>query len=390
MKEMKKRISILFMVLGFVAILCNTNIAKAETVTTDEDGYPVKAITTHYVTTGDEKDTNNFNYNYVTSDGQTATQIKITQKGGLYFVVADTSEEFPSVSIYADAACATTPIGTAYISSSGYDAGLGMYFGYGLAYIEKAGTYYVKVDKETTVAFISQLYNGNNRTLKNNTWTASYSDYNNKDIYYKYKAPKNGYLTVKEEFIDLEGDGIGNADITLCNNKKKEISDDVYVSTSDKDNQAVFAVKKGKTYYIKVSSYYAYRIKPSFTAVSESSGSKKTKAKTLSFGKAANGLIFAEDKTSVVDYYKFTVTSSCKPTFILKGNATGNIHIDIIGSNVYGGSKYATINSYGFKGSSKIQLSDNRNLPKGTYYIKVYKDSYDKETTGNYSITIKK
>jgi len=389
MKKIKQKVSLLLMAIGFVVVLSQTSIAKAETVSTDENMNVVTKLDTHYITTGNEEDSDTYNSYFISSDGQMATPITITKKGTLYFAVATTSEEYPSVKIYADAACATTPLGSAYISSSNYDTGLGMYVGSSEAYIEKAGTYYIKVNQVANVLFMSQLFNGSDRTLKNKTWTASYTDYAHDDIYYKYKASKNGYLTVKEEFIDVDGSGTGNADITLCNNKKKEITENVYTTTSQKSNQAVFAVKKGKTYYIKVSSSYAYRIKSSFTSVADTSGSKKAKAKTLAFGKAATGLIFAEDKTSAVDYYKFTLTSACKPTFILKGNATGTIYFDVIGTNIYGGSGYAKINDYGYKGSSKIQLSDNRNLPKGTYYIKVYKD-YDKDATGNYSITIKK
>ncbi len=388
MKKIKQKLSLLLMAIGFVIILSQTNIAQAETVSTDENMNVVTKLDTHYITTADEKD-DTYNSYFIASDGQMAVPITITKKGTLYYAVATKSEAYPSVNIYADAACATSALGSAYISSSNYDSGLGMYIGSGEAYIAKAGTYYIKVNQVADVLFMSQFFNGADRTLKNKTWTASYTDYAHSNIYYKYKAPKNGYLTVKEEFIDIDGSGTGNADITLCNNKKKEITENVYTSTSQTKNEAVFAVKKGKTYYIKVSSSYAYRIKASFTSVTDVSGNKQAKAKTLTFGKAANGLIFAEDKTSMVDYYKFTLTSPCKPTFIVKGNATGTIYFDVIGSNIYGGSGYAKINDCGYKGSSKIQLSDNRNLPKGTYYIKVYKD-YDKDATGNYSITIKK
>lgn len=79
---------------------------------------------------------------------------------------------------------------------------------------------------------------------------------------FKFKATRNGYVTVS--FGDLNGK------VTLLNSKKKAISDTISVNTgssygSAATKRAVFGVKKGQTYYIKVkaSSYNpsAYQIK---------------------------------------------------------------------------------------------------------------------------------
>lgn len=389
MKKITSYMKLFIAAFAFTFLFAGTDIVNAQTVATDANLASVDALDTHYVTTGTQKDTDQLNSFFITGDGQTGMPIKIDKKGGLFFGVAAGTTDYTSVEIYSDAACSTTALATAYIREENYDSGMGMYFGQAVAYIEKPGTYYVKVSDTSTILFMSQLYSGDNRNLKDKTWTAAYSEYGHKEIYYKYVPKKNGYISVSQEFIDLEGNGTGYAYISLLNSKKKAITDTVYTSTSNDTNKAVFSVKKGSTYYVKVEGNSAYRIKSVFTAVSENSGATKAKAKTLKFGKEAKGLILAEDKTSKVDYYKFTLTSAGKPTLVLKGNATGTIYLDIIGNNIYGGTGYGKINTYDVSASSKIELSDGRKLPKGTYYIKIYKD-YDKDACGNYSIKIKK
>jgi hypothetical protein len=357
-----------------------------------DTGNGVDKMSTHVLTTGDDKDFKTFKAYYVSVPATSTNAIgsyeyvapiKLSKTGLLICAAQFDSETHPTATarfdIYTDAAC------TNYLSSYDYDG----YTGYK---VKKAGTYYVKFQVSDSTSdgvtpyyfgFYSQLEDSSNRTLKNKQWIySSYID-TSKDLYYKVSASKAGSITfnLKTEYSSY---------VTLFNSSKKAISEKVYVPATS--GKAVFAVKKG-TYYVKVkpSSDYVF-VKSTFKAITDKSGSKKSKAKSLTVGgKAISASVLATDKKGASDWYKFTNKKTKKIMVTFTGSvSSGEIELEFFNAK---GESFGTvkINSVdedaSFNPYSASYLSTSKTLPKGTYYIKVTKKST--KTSGTYSLKVK-
>lgn len=355
----------------------------------DESDSEATELSTVLITTGSAEDLEkSVTYTLQTTAENEVVPIDIPAKGYLDFYVAtDVSSE---VGIYTDEDCTEKAGYSVYVSSSSEQLQEGLYGKAGYAFFSEAGTYYVKFGKTGTYLFSSQMFNGGNRTLKDNTYTTAYGNtygsfnYDSGNIYYKYTPSKTGYITVTTDFLD----DYGWSYITLCNSSKKTISDEAYTSKNSSYDKVVFAVKKGTTYYLKVkNSSGKYRIKSKVTAVTESSGTKKSNAKTLTIGKERKGILLSEDKTSSSDWYKFTLSKATKLNLIVAGNSSAGIKVELTSSSI-GGSVNVNINGTDFKRTTSLETYTSATLPKGTYYIRVYKT--DKKASGNYSIKVSK
>jgi hypothetical protein len=121
--------------------------------------------------------------------------------------------------------------------------------------------------------------------------------------------------------------------------------------------------------------------------VDSQAGSSKLKAKSLkNQGKAADGFFTISDKTSKVDWYKFTVAYSGQYIdFSIAYMLDGNLEFEILNSKgkvLYDSSKEIECLEgyyYHWAGSE---------YPKGTYYIKVKKGS--KSSSFDYAVVLKK
>lgn len=376
---MKKKSFLLFGII-MMCLLCFPSIkaSAAEGYIEDyETSEVLKGLTTYVVTTGEEKDLDNLTKQviYVPTDTKEyVVPITLKHKGILYcaaYLSDDTLSGY--LDIYADKDC------TKSIYYSSYD---------GTAVIPAAGTYYLKfsvydysdnIEEEYyTFDFASLLYNGENRTLKNKEWAVTGIANPEKPILYKVSVTNPGVLTVN---IDSEYSSY----VTLLNSSKKAISKEVYASY---DGEARFAVAKG-TYYLEVSSYSDFiRVKSTFKAITESSGSSKSKAKIITAGKTYKGLVVATDKESKVDWYKVTLTKSQMVDITFLGSvSSGKIKLEFYGNGIRG-SITEFISQLDEDASFTAMTWTSDKLPKGTYYIKVTKTSAD--TSGNYSIKLNK
>lgn len=237
------------------------------------------------------------------------------------------------------------------------------------------GTYYILVSSSiyddnpsftNSFKLSARLFPRSDRTIKSGQ-TITYYRENGTDIYYfKYKAAKTGKVTVTFSYEY-------GSYLTLTNSKKKALSDEEWVSTGTNNNKYVFAVKKGVTYYFKVSTNGTsgttaagngnlHTINVKNTAVSAKGGSSKKKAATIKYNKTVKGLISAGDKTA--KWYKITLKSGKKPAFILNGNVTGTLKVQILNKR---GKVITTSNWSGVKS----QYNSWGSWKKGTYYIKV-------------------
>lgn len=374
---MKKKILSLLLIL----IICfPTNLAFAADTAIDLDtAETVSQLTTHVITTGSDDDLETYKGYTISIPAETKEvilPITFDQKGLFYSAAAFTVEKkslYLDETIYSDANC------TQEIKYSSYNY---------KAVIPNSGTYYIKLsvsdyssDKATTtsyeVKFASQFYSGEEKTLVNKEWTCSGNIDTATPLYYKVEVSKTGSLTIDTvtEYSNT---------ITLCNSSKKSISEDVYNS----DGKVLFAVKKG-TYYIKVkTSSDALLVKSSFSAVSDKSGSSKSKALKLNAGKSYTSCITATDKKGTSDWYKITLTKSQVVKIKLTGNvSSGDIKYEFFGGNI-SGSITGYLSSVGDDETFQAETYSSSKLPKGTYYIKVYKD--DNLTSGDYTIGLKK
>jgi hypothetical protein len=379
---MKKKLSLIFGILLMTLLLIPNAKVLAEGVAEDlNTGEAVEELTTIVVKTGEDKESEKKQvYSILVAPEEDSNRAEavfpmtFNQKGILYcaaaYVDSNPASTYGDLTIYSDEEC------TKSINYSTYS---------NTAIIPSKGTYYFKFtatdyNEEKPVdgyyfSFASRFIGGADRTLTNKTWTMAGNTDTSKPIYYKVTTAKTGSLT-----IDIESEY--STRITLLNSKKKAISDEAYVYTSDA--KACFAVPKG-TYYLKVSgSSDLYRIKSTFKAVTDSSGTTKAKAKKLTAGKAVNGLVTPGEKAGKVDWYKVSLSKSQTVDITFTGNvSSGEITLEFYGNGISGSiTKY--INSVNSDKSFSAQTYDSTKLPKGTYYIKVTKKT--KNTSGAYTL----
>lgn len=236
----------------------------------------------------------------------------------------------------------------------------------------EAGTYYLRFPKNVYEIELL-LFSNKDKTLKSGDCIAGYADYNNV-AYYSYKPTKNGYITL---WVNTLVDTGFSANVCLCDSKGNEITD--IKRYHERDDKIVYAVKKGKTYKIKVTSNDVnvtqyYQLKINHTECTENSGTKKKKAVSVKYNKKTNGLVFAEDSTNTADWYQFNNKKERRIQLIYSGSITsGSIVFDVYDSK---GNRYATFSVVAGVDESRESVLSNgtqTKLPKGLYYVKVTK-----------------
>lgn len=281
------------------------------------------------------------------------------------------------VNLYSDEAC-TSKIGySGYLYSSSLEDDMKLD-------IPKKATYYLKfelssyAESDATVSITPYSLSSEDKTLKNNNWVLSHPVTYNSQISNKITVEASGYIAVEGVSIS----DYGSVSVTLCNSKKANLSEQIYLS-STKDYTTYFAVKKG-TYYIKSQSADDYKLRYKFTAVKDTSNTSKSKAISIGKGKTAKGLVLSEDSTSKADWYKVKLTSKRKLSFEIKAKSCDLICFEIIPASKNVILIGSTVRIYDAGGGV---YSTQDSMPAGTYYIKVTKTR--KTCSGNYSIKFK-
>lgn len=313
--------------------------------------------------------------------GEKTAVHEITMKHGGYLYIPLTisgTEKSITVQLYSDAAC-TAKVGySQYLSSSTLSATL-------KTPIPKAGTYYLQLSvysgmaSNTDVTINPYCYNGDNREIANKKEVYSFSG-NNDIIYHKISVSKNGYITVDAD----SNNSVGSVNVQLFNSSKKELSGSVYLSASVNGNKTAFAVKKG-TYYIGTKSSDIVHLKYAFTAVSEKSGSSKSKAVSIGTGKTVKGLVLPTDSASKCDYYKVKLSKKQTLSLTISTKACDQLRFKIIPANsktiIFG-------DTIRMNGTDKQSVKSKEKFAAGTYYIEVSKSA--KTTSGYYTIKFNK
>jgi len=369
---------VLVMTLLIIAVTVNKNYAKAAdgtiaavTMKTGEETVADSTYTGKIIAAADKYD--------MTSVVSVTTECA----GLLNIYYQGTNNDTVYFNLYSDEAC------TNEIESASLPASSAAAMTEGLE-VPKAGTYYLQlkyydnVDVEFTIA--ADIYSAEDGTLANNeNRYVSLMNYNDSN-YYKIVLTKAGIIRVYTTCADEK---VSYADVDIykkVNGKMKLISEGK--STTE---GTVTGLEKG-TYYIKLSngSVNYYSIGYKFFNILDKSGTKKANAGTIKLGTASKGLILVSDKTSKVDWYKLKTTKNKAITLTFSGEVTGSVMLEFYDASGYKfGSIY--ISDYAKEDSAAPYVGNyddtNKKLPKGTYYIKVIKDSSD--VSGYYSIKVK-
>jgi len=260
--------------------------------------------------------------------------------------------------------------------------------------VTKGKTYYVWIQSASyskvnaVVGIRAKVYTTGTRTIS----AASSSKYTvvsgiNKDgeygkaTWFKIKAAKSGVMTVT---LKEYGYDSSYGKVKLYSAEKNARSETVTYSSGSK---VKFGVKKGRTYYLKVTdcygSYdnaYKYGIRYTISSATDRNIGSKSKAKRI-YRKAdsATKSLFVAANANSVDYYKFTVKTARKTKITVKTN------------NITSG--YVIMRLYNSKGKimKKLEIPAQREgyiyttskLSKGTYYVKITKSL---KASGAYTI----
>lgn len=193
--------------------------------------------------------------------------------------------------------------------------------------IPKTGTYWVGAYATTSAGsykYDVDLYAGKvspgNRKISNKKYAAIAHTKSGQVNYFKFKAPKTGYVKV--------GAGTSGT-LTLCKSNKKALSNAVSLN----NNYTYFGVKKGTTYYVRVKANYpstmkAYQVRYANGKISEKSGSKQSKAVKIKRKKTKKGTITAGSSRN--DWYKFKVPTNNRVTLTMKGRTNKQMKVKLI------------------------------------------------------------
>lgn len=225
----------------------------------------------------------------------------------------------------------------------------------GYYYIGAYSSFYSDDAQNYQVYFAALGINGENRTLTSGSQVAV-GQKNAQTNYFTFKATKTGYIRILTDTA---------VKFRLYNSSKTKSLSDTSTSTTD----IVYGVKKDTTYQVRVDALYnkngGYALKLTNSGITESSGSSKSKAKTIYRGssKAKKGIIIAGSSTA--DWYKFKLTQKNTIKVTLEGATNNGIKL-----YVYKGSKL--VDSYTLKKSYKsIYIKSYSKMSTGTYYIKI-------------------
>lgn len=263
--------------------------------------------------------------------------------------------------------------------------------------IPEKGTYYIKFtckyeNPNGVTNFKVKIYSisGEERTLSDGDTTVAYQASGEDKIIYKINVKKTKLF--KFIISTYETPNNKGAYFRLLDKNKKKLTDNSYVISQqydDLEDEAIikyYTMNKG-TYYLEVNADCSiYQLQIDTLDVSKQAGSSKAKAKLLKInGNATDGYFTISDKTSKVDWYKFSVAKSGQYinltiVYMLDGDMKFQI-LDSKGKIMYDSSKETEwMEGYYYHWLEKT-------YSKGTYYVKVFKGS--KNSSLGYALIVK-
>lgn len=215
--------------------------------------------------------------------------------------------------------------------------------------------------------------------------------------YIKFNAKNTGYVTIKMENASAIEPAYGY--IAFCDSKKAALNSAYEKWDTNYDKAAYytrsFGVKKGKTYYVKITTSYGVKVTATFKKVTKNNNSSKKKAKTLKAKSTAKGVIIAGDNT--VDWYKIKVSGNKKIKLSYTAKTNGDtdyngIKVTLCTKNGKPYKSYDWVSpwtpSSWYKAYRSNYITGKKiGVPDGTYYIKV--ERYNKTSSGYYTLNWK-
>lgn len=258
---------------------------------------------------------------------------------------------------------------------------------YTASYYLKKGTYYIRTKGKqmftgsgsgiSKLRYVYYKLGSSPYLLKNKKTVTLYMAGDEKVVHYiKYKASANGYISINAIGASIEN-------VQLCNSSRKALTSATKLyGDSGLTNSVLYNVRKGYTYYLKVSNSVSKKIQLGFMAktVAEKSGNSKKKAVKIKSGKTVNGVVEIGNKKG--DWYKFTVKKHKPVKITVKGRSNGTMNITLYNS---AGKKVFSDAPFNEKsnGTYSLQYGDVF-LNKGIYYIKI--TGKNTKTCGFYSL----
>lgn len=284
---------------------------------------------------------------------------------------------------------------------SSYDTSYGLNVGstdknVGAVYTPADETRYVIInnkqsDNVVSVGVRGKVFTTGSRNLSQGTskWTivsGRDKDGNSSSTWFKVKPDRTGVMTVSLKEYGYSG---STGTVRLYSSGKKALSNDVNYNSSS--NTVYFGVKKGTTYYLKVTncsgstSYnYRYGIKYGMTKYTDRALGSKSDAKLLKRKADATSTLFTASTSTSTDWYKFNVSSkrATRIAFNTKGIKSGDLTITIY----KGSTKIGTDTIPASYNGQTYDITYGTTWGKansGTYYVKVVKSS---RASGKYTI----
>jgi len=218
-----------------------------------------------------------------------------------------------------------------------------------------------------------------NHTMKANTkYNINNTNYDT-TTFHKITVPSTGRIKLTGWAKDSADSSIKRTMYVRLYNSKKKALEGKYISGFGSVNSytSYYAVKKG-VYYVKVSDYKNYRIKYTFTKVTDKSGSTKAKALNMKYNTKYMGVLTAGEKGTTADWYKFKLTKNQKFSLYYGIKANDNIRIQVYPESG------TILNSYRYHYRIDSSMKTNGVFKAGTYYVKVSRQGNDKSTNGYY------
>ncbi len=201
--------------------------------------------------------------------------------------------------------------------------------------------------------------------------------------YYRFKINTSGLF----HFSGKSTNGIYDTGlkVSLCDAKGK-VLETAYVNALTDKEDTIFVLKKG-TYFMKVQTANAYILASDFKSFSGKAGATLSKAVSLKRGKVKQGLFYLGQKGKKIDYYKVVLKRPAKIQLKVEGKSNDPIVVKVTPAKSVK-IKRSSITEEVYNTAKRITLQTVQGgvLPKGTYYIRVYRKSGSSKANGIYAL----
>ena len=221
-----------------------------------------------------------------------------------------------------------------------------------------------------------------NHTMKaGTTYNIKNADYST-TVYHKITVNSPGFITLTGWEKYPTSSSKNGMYIRLYNSKKMALEGkNVSALVKNGNYTGYYAVKKG-TYYVQTKACKNYRLKYTFTKVTDKSGNSKAKALGIKRNTKYKGLLLAGESGKTADWYKFTLSKEQYISLAVGVKANNSIRFQIYPGN--SANAFTNGYAYGARGNTKMA----GRLKAGTYYVKVSRQGNKKGTNGYYYLNL--